>query len=199
MIINFSLPKTNSLASITKTIDVIWAGLLFLILTMCWSQLSTLIQQLLILNFCPDICSQNVMCDAQWCCMSKLRLPGMRYFFGVLLSAVVTRNAIKHYWEKNQDQRTLKVFLRCRGEISSPICSMPGHFRWYLPNLFPQFHPWQRCFSCYCWTLLNITVVCFFSNLLVFCKKCFVNILIFPMSRRLWNNKLSHPQVVRCS
>ena len=100
MIINFSLLKANSLTSITKKIDVIWAGFFFLILTMCWSQLSTLIQQLLILSFCPDICSQNVMCDAQLCCMSKLRLPGMCYFFGVLLSAVVTRNAIKHYWEK---------------------------------------------------------------------------------------------------
>lgn len=97
------------------------------------------------------------------------------YFYGVLLMAAVTGNVFKHCWGKNRNQqRTLKVPLRCRGKTCSLICAKPGHF-WCCPTELcsPNATP-GKIFR----LILPNTNVEWYLNPLIFCKKYFVKILI---------------------
>lgn len=146
---------------------------------MSWSQLSKLIQQLLVPNFCPDICSKSVIWDAQWCYTSRLRPPYLRYFAGVLLSAVVTGNAIKE--KKINQWRTLKPPLEVK--VKSVSHSFYARALPVLPiKPFSLDPPLTKIFHL---LLLKSNVssqhqCSMVFNSLIFCKKYFIKILISP-------------------
>lgn len=149
MTINFSLLKVYYLTSITKKIGAIWTGLIFfldfhlVLLPAVYTDLTVSYTK-----FCPDLCSQSVLHDAQWYCTSKLRPLCLNYFLQghwVLKSQEMLLSTVG---EKSKPAKN-PVFLKCGDEISSPNSPIPGHFWCYIPNLFPQLHPQQRHFSSY--------------------------------------------------
>lgn len=165
----------------TKKIHIIWAGLVLLVLTMCWSQHLHWFSSFLfiaILVF-PDICSRNLASDDQWCSIFKLRPPCLCYFCGVLLRAAVTGNVCKHCWGKKNlnQQRTLK-FLAAEVKLALSFVLCQGSFSVIMLNLLSHFTP-EKIF------LLDTNVTSqhqcsMVLNPLGFCKKRFVKISVIP-------------------